>query len=59
MPLAAHVKMHKTTLSTSCCVQMLMLYDELRDWSAAVRLTPAMHVAPMRKYVTWRPVIVS
>ncbi|KAG8461407.1 hypothetical protein KFE25_010594 [Diacronema lutheri] len=53
LPLGRFVKMRKPALSTSAVVQMLMLQHELRDWALAVRLCPAMHVAPLRKYVHW------
>ena len=33
--------------------QMLLGWRETRDWGRAVREAPAMHCAPMRKYVTW------
>jgi hypothetical protein len=53
LPVARYAKLQKPTLTTTAVVQMLMLYHELGDWSKAVRLCPAMHIAPMRKYVHW------
>lgn len=53
LPLARYVKMRKPALSTSAVVQILMLYHELGDWGQAICGCPAMHVAPLRKYVHW------
>ncbi|KAK3252834.1 hypothetical protein CYMTET_37890 [Cymbomonas tetramitiformis] len=34
--------------------KILLLYYELKDWSKAIARCPAMHCAPVAKYVTWK-----
>ncbi|GMI25413.1 hypothetical protein TeGR_g1841 [Tetraparma gracilis] len=41
-----------TTLSV---VQLLLLFRETGDWPEAISRCPAMHSAPLRKYVKWLP----
>ena len=40
-------------VTTLAVVQMMLLFREHGDWGVAISKCPAMHCAPMRKYVRW------
>jgi hypothetical protein len=42
-------------VTTLCVVQMLLLFREHGNWGDAISRCPAMHCAPLRKYVRWLP----
>ena len=42
------------TLTCLACFQILAGFERWRDWGRAVREAPAMHCAPLRKYVVWK-----
>ena len=58
LPLDEFVTIHKAsekgTLTCLACFQILAGYERTRDWGRAVREAPAMHCAPLRKYVVWK-----
>jgi tRNA (guanine9-N1)-methyltransferase len=54
LPLDAHVAVRKTSLTCHAVVQILAGFTTCRDWGRAVREAPAMHQAPLKKYVTWK-----
>lgn len=58
LPLDEFVTIRKAreagTLTCLACFQILAGYERWRDWGRAVREAPAMHCAPLRKYVVWK-----
>lgn len=54
LPLDEHVTVRKPALTCLACFQILAGFERCGDWGRAVREAPAMHCAPMRKYVRWK-----
>jgi len=54
LPLDEHVTVRKPALTCLACFQILAGFERCGDWGRAVREAPAMHCAPMRKYVQWK-----
>lgn len=54
LPLEPFVDIRKPALSSLAVFQMLGLHFEHGDWTTAVTQCPAMHCAPIAKYVRWK-----
>lgn len=48
-----HLEEKGVDVTTLAVVQMMLLFREHQDWGDAISKCPAMHCAPMRKYITW------
>jgi hypothetical protein len=55
LPLDDLVSVRKTSLTCLAVFQILAGFAASGDWATAVREAPAMHCAPLRKYVRWKP----
>lgn len=55
LPLALVVELRKPALSSVAVFQILQEQHRTGDWAAAIANCPAMHCAPIRKYVQWKP----
>ena len=54
LPLDELVTVRKPALTCLACFQIVAGWQRCGDWARAVREAPAMHCAPMRKYVVWK-----
>ena len=53
LPIDDYVTVRKPSLTCLAVMQILCGFASTRDWGVAVRETPAMRCAPLKKYVTW------
>lgn len=54
LPLDEFVKVRKASLTCLAVVQILAGYVRTQEWGRAIREAPALHAAPLRKYVVWK-----
>ena len=54
LPLDEYVSVRKTSLTCLAVYQILAGFAACGDWATAVRDAPAMHCAPLRKYIRWK-----